>query len=224
MSAKKKSDLSRDIERGKYILNPEFNETEAEKLQARADFWMQPFASHSDFENAFPEDFGKLLPPEGKWIQIKESPHCEITVPPFSIWFAQPWTVSPNTKNRVKIVTPAGTLGLWPHEYFVCEDMTQYLGREPEGILLHQMNERPVCNVDHLFYLMSRGLKRRTATMMLIKDIKDPTFLWMEFAPQYGEYFGKPWPKPKDCPFATPRDQWVPEEDAQLLTSTPLPQ
>src|SRR4051812_38777921 len=124
MSKPTKHTLARDISRGKYILNPNFDESEADKLAARADFWMQPFANHSDFENAFPEDFGKKLPPEGKWVQIKHSPHCEFTVPPFSIWFAMPWEVSSTTTNRVKVITPTGTLGLWPHEYFVIDEVT----------------------------------------------------------------------------------------------------
>lgn len=203
--------LKDDIARGKYILNPNYVESEADKKEAREKFWEGPLANMTEFENTFPEDFGKKLPPEGKWVQIKHTPHTEFTVPPFSIWFALPWEDSAHSKNRVKIVTPSGSLGLWPHEYMVVEDMTQYLGRESEGILLHQMNDKPVCNVDHLFYLMSRGITRKQAVMMLINDIKDPTFLWLEFAPHYGEYFGKDWPSPDFCPFATPRDKWVAE-------------
>jgi len=215
-----KRDLERDLKRGKFILNPAYQETEADKKEARENFWTHPFATHADFENAFPEDFGKKLPPEGKWVQVMRPPHCEITVPPFSIWFAIPWADGDNFASRVKIVTPAGTLGLWPNEYSVIEDVTKYFGRESEGIILHQMNDRPVCPVDSLFYLMSRGIPRRAAILLLINDIKDPTCLWLEFAPQYGEHFGRDWPSTSYCPFATPRDQWVAESESQLLTKS----
>jgi hypothetical protein len=210
---RRKNNLQRDVARGKYILNPEFKESEADAKEARESFWQHPFHTHKDFENAFPEDFGLNLPPTGKWIQVKNPPNTEITVPPFSIWFAMPWPNGDMYRGRVKIVTPGGTLGLWPCEYMVVDEVTQYFGRESEGILLHQMNERPVCNREHLHYIMSRGIPRRAATLMLIADIKDPTFLWLEFAPQYGEFFGKDWPAPAACPFATPRDQWVAEEE-----------
>lgn len=176
----------------------------------------------AEFENLFPQDYGKALHPEGNWIQVQKPPHCEITVPPFSIWFAVPWPMDSYTcgvkVKRVKIVTLSGTLGLMPNEYSVIQDMGEWLGREPEGVMLRQMNDKPVCDADHLFYLMSRGITRKAATLMLIHTIKDPTFLWMEIAPQYGEYFGREWPDAKHCPFALPRDQWIPESESELLT------
>lgn len=203
-----KHSIERDVQRGKYILNPDFQESEADKKEQRELFWQGPNASIAEFENKFPEDFDKKLPPEGRWIQVIHPPNCEITVPPFSIWFAVPWEDNCSSKNRAKIVTPSGSLGLWPCEYAAINDVTKYFGREGEGILLHQMNERPVCDTEKLFYLMSRGVPRRTAILMLISDIKDPTFLWLELAPPYGEYFGREWPKPKYCPFATPKEEW----------------
>lgn len=207
-------DLERDLKRGKLIPNPDYEESEADANEARDNFWQHPFVMIKDFENKFPEDFKKNLPPEGKWIQIKEPPSTEFTVPPFSIWFAVPWGEGRDgMKNRVKIVTPSGTLGLWPHEYWVIDDVTKYIGREPEGILVHHMNDKPVVEANALHYLMSRGIPRREASMLLIGQIKDPTFLWLEFAPKYGEHFGHEWPDPKECPFAKPHEEWVPTQE-----------
>ncbi len=172
-----------------------------------------PFVTGYDLEAYFPQDYKKRLPEEGNWIQVQRPPHCEITVPPFSIWFATPWSMKRESTGlqakRVKIVTPAGELGIMPHEYCVIEDITKWFGREPEGVFVHQMNGQPICNTDHLFYLMSRGVKRQQATLLLASQIKDPSFLWVEIAPQYGEYFGKQWPEPQRCPFCQPRESFV---------------
>jgi hypothetical protein len=66
-----------------------------------------------------------------------------------------------------------------------------------------------VVNTDQLFYLMSRGITKQQACLMLIDQIKDDSFLWFEFAPQYGEHFGLSWPSPARCPFATPREKFI---------------
>jgi hypothetical protein len=167
-----------------------------------------------EFEDLFPQDYGKALHPTGNWIQVQKPPHCEITVPPFSIWFAEPWPTEAGVvcgvhAKRAKIVTPKGTLGLWPHEFSVVEDMTHWIGREDEGVMVRTMNDRPAMDKEQLFYLMSRGITRQRAALMLINQIKDPTFLWIEIAPQYGEYFGREWPTPERCPFAASRESWI---------------
>ena len=110
--------------------------------------------------------------------------------------------------HRVKIVTPSGDLGILPCEYSTVSKVSEYVGREAEGILLHQMSGNPVVDKDSLFYLMSRGIPRQAASLLLIEQIKDPTYLWFEIAPPYGAYFGKDWPTPERCPFATPLEQW----------------
>lgn len=200
-------EIKRMVEIGQLIPNPDFKPDE----QMADDFLRNPLNTLKDYESNFPERFGKMLPKDGSWIRVQDPPHCEYTVPPFSIWFAVPWPMSgsePKPK-RVKISTPAGELGIFPHEYCLVEDITQWFGREPEGVFLRQMNANPVVDVDQLFYLMSRGITRQSATMLLIEQIKDPTFLWIEVAPQYGEYFGKEWPAHARCPFATARSEFV---------------
>lgn len=161
-----------------------------------------------------PEIVGRKLPPEGQWIQVTKSPHTEYTVPPFSIWFATPWQMDVGTRigfkaKRVQVVTPKGSLGLFPSEYAIIKDVSQFLGREREGVYLRQMNDQPVVDKEALFYLQSRGVPRQKAMLLLINQIKDPSFLWIEFAPQYGEFFGREWPTPEKCPFCTPRDRFA---------------
>lgn len=176
-----------------------------------------PIHGLHEMETYFPQDYNKRLPKEGNWIRVNVPPHTEITVPPFSMWFATPWPMERDRNGlaakRVKIVTPSGEIGIMPHEYCVVEDVTKWIGKEADGVYLRQMNGNPVCDRDSLFYLMSRGISRSSATLLLIGQIKDPTFLWIEVAPPYGEHFGKEWPDPKACPFATPRDQFVVTEE-----------
>lgn len=185
----------------------DFESKDAEKILLGS-----PWTGIPEYMNCFPSKFGLKLPSDGQWILVTAPPHCQITVPPFSIWFAIPWTMKPDgnglAAHRVKIMTPAGELGIFPCEYSPVARISEYIGREKEGILVHQMSGDPVVNTDHLFYLMSRGIPRATATMMLIEQIKDPTYLWFEIAPPYGEYFGRKWPTRERCPFATPLEGW----------------
>lgn len=183
-----------------------------ESEEAEHAFMGSPFRTNSEYENNFPSRFKNKVPKGGAWILVKESPPTEFTVPPMSIWFAMPWTMTPDgigcAPHRVKITTPCGDLGIMPCEYSLVQKVTAYMGREKEGIFIRQMSGNPVVDTDSLFYLMSRGIRRQEATMLLIEQIKDPTFLWFEIAPQYAEFFGRKWPSEARCPFATPREKW----------------
>lgn len=196
------------IESGRYVLNPEFDEAEEIREQV-ADMCLQ---LHDCFEDYYPQDYKKEIPEDGAWIMVLRDPGTEYTVPPFSIWFAQNWHSNSNLAGvhvkRVKVITPMGELGLFPREYSRIDNVTSYIGREAEGILVHQLSGNPIVSNDQLHYIMSRGIPKQQAMLYLLDQIKDPTFLWIEIAPHYGNMFGKEWPSPARCPFATPLDRW----------------
>lgn len=198
----------------KYIVNPDWDEAAA----LYEDFRSNSMNSIQDVESTFPEKYGKKLAEGGQWVMVMTPPGTKFQIPPFSIWFAQNWPMEMDERGRgrkgplpkrARILTPCGDLGVFPHEYSVVEDASAYLGREKEGILLHMMNGQPAVNQEHLHYLMSRGIRRQDALLMLIHTIKDPTFLWFELAPKYGQTFGRPWPSPEACPFCSTADRFV---------------
>lgn len=206
-----------DIKNGKYIINPDWDKTKEAKeakeklIRAMEEF---PWTTEDDMSNVFPEDYGKDLAEGGSWIQIQRPPCTEYTVPPFSIWFATGWpTDNRHPVKRVKIMTPDGELGILPAEYCIVKDITKWFGQEKEGVMMRQINLKPVCDEDKVHYMMSRGIRRKDALMLIIHEIKDMNFLWFEFAPQYGEYFGKEWPSPEKCSYALPRENWIADNE-----------
>lgn len=207
-----------DIKKGRYIANPAW-ENSAECREEVERQCAGPFGAQDEFENYYPQDALKAIPEEGAWIVVQKPPSCEYTVPPFSIWYATNWQMDAGERSgvklkRVKIITPKGDLGLFPCEYSVVDDIRTYVGRESDGILFHTMNGDAAFPTEQLFYLQSRGVRRPDACMMLLEQMHDPTFGWFEIAPPYGAHFGKEWPRPERCPFATPLKQWREEKAA----------
>jgi hypothetical protein len=214
--------LKEDIQKGKYILNPDYDESE-ETRDAVMNFCVAASVrmggAHDEFQNYFPQDFGKLVPEEGAWIIVHKSPQTEYTVPPFSIWYALPWQmdvgeVAGVKVKRVQILTPKGTLGIFPYEYALAQDIKSYVGREKDGVIFRKLDGEAIFPAEQLFYLQSRGIRRPDACMMLLDQMSGQNFGWFEIAPPYGEYYGQPWPSPEACPFATPLELWK-QEPAQ---------
>jgi hypothetical protein len=213
----------REIEKGRYIPNPEWessDECKDEVAQACAAVNIgskRLGAGLEEYMSYYPQEFGLGLPETGGWVIVKHPPHCEYTVPPMSIWFALNWQMDVGVRSgvhpkRIKIVTPLGDLGLFPHEYALAKDIRSYIGREADGVIFHRLDGSPALPAESLFYIQSRGIKRAEACMMLLDKITDPSFGWFEIAPAYGEYFGEDWPTPERCPFATPLNMWNEEK------------
>lgn len=134
----------------------------------------------------------KAIPEEGAWILIIEVPRnvaIDFEVPPLSMWRARSHELNSGGIEIAKgvkvwpqqavIATPAGDLHLWPHEYMIATDPVSLVG-DPDSTL-HQLGGSPVLNEDHLFYLMSRGISQRDATLMLFDQITDQSFVYVTF-------------------------------------------
>lgn len=195
--------------KSKYILNPEWessDEAKAEKEAIKEAMFSNPLVQMHEIEDCFPEDYGKELPESGAWIRINKVPATEYTVPPFSMWRASRWYLDANslgvTQKRVKIITPKGDLGIWPHEYCIVPDITRWLGEEHVYMRMLGEGAESGINPDQLFYIRSRGVPRREAERMLFTQITSQAYCWFEVHPAYGRLLGLDWPNKTHCPFA----------------------
>lgn len=142
-------------------------------------------------QNFFPEDFDKDLPEEGGWVFVIDVPHTALKfdVPVLSIWYAVP---SPGTSvefkdvhfpNRlVEIITPAGTLRLYPHEYTKCSMLIDLLG-EP-GVEMNALGGRPILDEERVFYLQQRGYDMTSVIRALVGEVKQPDLMYVTL-PEY---------------------------------------
>lgn len=151
----------------------------------------------NEFLSYFPGN--NELDPEGNWIMIKESPPTEYTVPPFSLWFATPWPQAgmlDKKLHRVKVVTPKGSLGLYPFEYVKCESITPFIELiDPkDGFELKFFGNLEGAPKDALFYIRSRGISKVDAFKMLLGEIKTHGVCWIQADRKYAEIYGKEWP------------------------------
>ena len=87
------------------------------------------------------------------------------------------------------------------------------MGEDGSGVMPRKMDGTPIVPKEMLHYIMSRGIRKGEAMMMMINLIKEPRFMWFEIAPQYGEHFGREWPTPEQCSFCTPRENWIDESE-----------
>ncbi len=217
---KRRSKVGNPGEVKQFIVNPEWENSEEarEKVSRVTKSWAHASRGYNVFSHYYPQDYGLALPEEGGWIRVNKPPSStEYTVPPFSMWYAMNWQcdigeIAGVKPKRVKIQTPAGDLGLWPSEYCVVKSITEYVGRESEGIFFRTLGGESAFQTDALFYILSRGIPRQQACMMLLDQMRDMAFGWFEIAPHYGEYYGLEWPEPSHCPFALQRQQWIAEE------------
>lgn len=184
--------------------------SEEEELEWQRDFVeSQLFAFRADMDfparcaalkqmhDYFPGD--NEVPEEGCWVLVKHPPHTEYTVPPLSMWFATPWPFQRARQkkeqmvgtrrsaqfrrpepHRVKIVTPRGDLGLFPHEYARIDDMTKYYEFINDGMKIRFFGTTEGVPEDKLFYLRSRGIGKAEAISMLLQEIKAHGVCWLE--------------------------------------------
>lgn len=151
-------------------------------------------------ETYFPDLHGKAIPDEGCWIRVLIEPLTELQerfqVPLQSMWRARRHEVEAGERwglrpQQAVIVTPGGELHLWPYEYGIVSDITQYVGMEPD-VTMHTLGGDPLFSDDmeeQLFYLQSRGISRREAAMLLLNDINAQGFCYFTLDPEYAEYF-----------------------------------
>lgn len=123
------------------------------------------------------------VPADGGWVLVTRPPHAEYTVRPFSIWWAVPWPMPTDqcrVWHRVKLVTPRGSLGLFPSEYSRVQDLGKYLEfiDQPDGWTLESIAGGPSFPEARLFYLLSRGVSRAEAVKMLLPSLADGSGVW----------------------------------------------
>lgn len=186
-------------EYGKWVFVPDTDDEVLEKrkddtlnrLACFADTFEQRWAALKQMEDYFPGD--NIVDEHGSWIMVKQPPHTEYTVPPLSMWFATPWPSrhqSVTDAHRVKIVTPRGDLGLFPHEYSKIKDVSKYFEFIGKDMEIHFFGSTDGVPVEKLHYIMSRGISRTDAITMLIGEIKHDGVCWLETKPEISEYFG----------------------------------
>lgn len=98
---------------------------------------------------------------------------------------------------RVKIITPRGELGVFPHEYSYVKDPGKYwefIGTDMKACFFGASDKG--IPKDALFYLRSRGISKRDAITMLVGEIKAHGVLWLETAEHITAHFGLDWPDP----------------------------
>jgi hypothetical protein len=190
----------------KYILNPKWADSEEAQLE-REQIKDSICAFGDCVEDYFPEDYGKKLPEEGAWIMLLMSVHVgkeiapgvaePVTVPHLSIWFAMPTLAGSGTRYDIRptkaiIQTPQGEVHIWPHEYTVVKDLTNFLEMtEEEGFYINFMREDGGFDVNRLHYIMSRGITKGVAQRILLPELKDPFFCYFTFHEAYSEMFGE---------------------------------
>ena len=153
-----------------------------------------PFAAAEQFMDYFPGS--NKVPDGGAWILVKTPPPTQFTVPPLSIWFAEPWPIERERFNshRVKIITPKGELGLFPREYSLIENPAKYYEFVVDGMEIKFFGNEEGVPKDKLFYLRSRGIAKKDALCMLIAEIKVHGVMWIETDRNVAETFIRDFP------------------------------
>lgn len=189
-----------------YAELPQEKRDEIEEEEIERMLWESPHSQRSEFDKTpfdawerYKNEVASYLPgvnkldEDGNWILVTKPPHAEYTVPPLSIWFAVPWPMEGTAGrrvHRVRITTPRGTLGLFPHEYSRINDMSKYTECLGDGIEIKFFGGVEGINPDALFYIRSRGISKRDAIIMLLGQIKAEAVCWLETDPGVYEYFG----------------------------------
>ncbi|MER6520064.1 hypothetical protein ABT246_24820 [Streptomyces sp. NPDC001553] len=119
-----------------------------------------------------------------------EEPCTELSsrfrIPPLSMWRARPHELNSGavrindasiTPKQVVIATPGGDLHLWPHEYVAAERPME-LASDPDATL-NSLGGQPVLDEEELFYLMSRGIPRHEALMLLLDKVTSLDFVYV---------------------------------------------
>jgi hypothetical protein len=134
----------------------------------------------------FPEDYDKAIPEDGAWILVLEEPYTELRsrfrVPLLSMWKCRPHELNTGGGSigvrgmqihfypkQAVIATPGGDLHLWPHEYCIVQDPKTLMSMD--GVTIHSLGGEPVLDEDQLWYLMSRGIPRDQAVLLLLDQV-----------------------------------------------------
>ncbi|MGV8909640.1 MAG: hypothetical protein ACOH1Y_11715 [Propionicimonas sp.] len=145
----------------------------------------------------FPEDHDKAIPDDGAWICVIDPPPVSLVnfeLPHLSMWRATRFEGRrlakdlPFPSQQAVINTPGGTVRLWPTEYVIIPDITRYVGVEPD-CLMHSLGGQPVLDEERVFYLMSRGINREGASLLLLGEVSGQDFAYFTFAPEYQAMF-----------------------------------
>lgn len=176
---------------------------------------LNPFAALDEFHNYFPGN--NEVPKEGAWIMLKTFPPTEFTVTPFSFWFATPWPMQCTRRDphRVKIVTPRGDIGLFPHEYVRVENPEKYFEFIGDGMEIKFFTnlKEDALPKDKLFYLRSRGIAKKDALAMLIGSIKSHGVFWLETQKEIAMTFCRDWPSEERLATVTQQEPAIQLED-----------
>lgn len=150
---------------------------------------------------ALPEEYGYAIPEQGAWIIVKEVPHTELTgvfdVPLYSIWRARATHHQTTLKLRLPrkttfkwpllravINTPEGELTLLPGEYVPVKDMAVWLDLIGKGVSMNFIGAgEPGELAEQMFYLQSRGIRRRDALTLLLPSLTDQDFAYLTIDP-----------------------------------------
>lgn len=178
-------------------VNPEWLEwDDARRLRVSEDGYEIAMTIGAEPSMYFPEQDDKAVPEDGAWIIVIEEPVTELQsrfrIPPLSMWRARHHQLNSGAivvgrgREAVKvypqqaiIATPGGDLHLWPHEYIIV-DRPMELATDP-GATLHSLGGEPVLDEQELFYLMSRGINRHEAMMLLFEKITSLDFVYVTF-------------------------------------------
>lgn len=178
-------------------INPEWLAWDDDRMHKAADDgYIAAINIGAEPSTYFPEKDGKAVPEDGAWIIVVEEPMTELRsrfrIPPLSMWRARPHQLNSGAivvghgKESVKfypkqavITTPGGDLHLWPHEYIVVDNPMK-LASDPDATL-HSLGGLPVLDEEELFYLMSRGIPRYEAMMLLFNKITSLDFVYVTF-------------------------------------------
>lgn len=152
---------------------------------------LQMAKMHSgQYESYHPEEVDKQIPEEGCWIRVIEVPHTELALrfelPEQSMWrarrvYLQSGRVGNARPQLAVINTPGGELSLWPHEYVIVPDISQWVGQEPDCIMHSLDGGRFITEEQEaqLFYLQSRGISRQDACLLLLNDLPGNCYFTM---------------------------------------------
>lgn len=139
---------------------------------------------------------GKAITADGAWVLVVSEPHTELMdrfrVPILSMWRARPHQISSSPikcsvdghtvtlrPQQAVIATPGGDLHLWPNEYVLASD-PRALACDPDATI-NSLGGQAAIDPEQLFYLLSRGIDKATATEMLFDQIQGNDFCYVTF-------------------------------------------
>lgn len=182
------------LDRERTEVNPDWLESREEEQHAQI-----VNLGPGEVDRYYPDE-EHVLPEQGGWIRILSEPHTELEarfrLPVLSMWHARPTysnvgRIGNRKPYQVVITTPGGDLHLWPHEYQLVPDITQWVGQDPD-VEMHTLGGEPVIEektAERLFYLQQRGIPRQDALLMLLGELDGSSFVYFTMHPAYVELF-----------------------------------